>query len=422
MKKLLLLISGIAVIGAMIGGGLAPASGADHADGPSASTTARSPLDISDLYAFSSDQAGKVVLVLNVNSFSLPGDTPTFATDAQFDFKVDNTGDFVADAAYQITFGAPDADLVQDVTVKLATTGADGFGDDGATILTGKTTGNAGQPVVNSEGGRRLFAGLRDDPFFFDLNAFLMGLQFRAPGVNFYTGFNINSIVLEVPAADLGTNPLINAWATTSRGGNQVDRTGKPTLTTVFIARDQKDAYNTTRPSADVARWKPTYVAKLNSLNADPALADALLPDVVNIDTSKPLAYLNGRRLQDDVIDANLQLITGNPAASDNVANDSTFTAGFPFLGAPNPPPLPPRTVNGVATNTAIAAGVQPTTAPPPPGATATRAAGVVRAPDTGTGDGTNSGADSALWIALAFAGAAVVVAGGAVAVRARGK
>jgi Domain of unknown function (DUF4331) len=46
--------------------------------------------------------------------------------------------------------------------------------------------------------------------------------------------------------------------------------------------------------------------------------------------------FLNGRNLADDVIDAELQLLLNNPAASDCVNNDSTFLAGFPYLGVPN--------------------------------------------------------------------------------------
>ncbi len=67
-------------------------------------------------------------------------------------------------------------------------------------------------------------------------------------------------------------------------------------------------------------------------------LADALLPDVLTIDTSSANGFLNGRRLADDVIDAELQLLTGSPTATDGVpANDKAFSNTFPYLASPHP-------------------------------------------------------------------------------------
>ena len=46
--------------------------------------------------------------------------------------------------------------------------------------------------------------------------------------------------------------------------------------------------------------------------------------------------FLNGRRLDDDVIDTLLAVGANTPGASDCIANDSTFSGSFPYLGAPN--------------------------------------------------------------------------------------
>jgi len=46
--------------------------------------------------------------------------------------------------------------------------------------------------------------------------------------------------------------------------------------------------------------------------------------------------FLNGRGLADDVIDAELGLITEGLITTDCVDNDSTFLSGFPYLGVPN--------------------------------------------------------------------------------------
>jgi hypothetical protein len=68
---------------------------------------------------------------------------------------------------------------------------------------------------------------------------------------------------------------------------------------------------------------------------ATDALAGLLLPDILTADFSKSIGYLNGRDLDDDVIDISLQAITGNSAASDMVpANDKAFSSTFPYLAA----------------------------------------------------------------------------------------
>jgi hypothetical protein len=79
----------------------------------------------------------------------------------------------------------------------------------------------------------------------------------------------------------------------------------------------------------------------LNTLNG------VLLPDVLTFDASKPVAGpLNGRWVADDVIDAELNIVTGGfPFAGrdakgairqDCVGAHSDYTGIFPFLGAPH--------------------------------------------------------------------------------------
>lgn len=389
-----------------------PAFAADHGDAPLAK--ANVPLDINDVYAFEGE-GDNVVFVMTVNPLTMPGASPSFDSAGLYQFKIDNDGDAVADVAYNVTFSAAGGDGAQTATVKRAGgTDAGSLSDDGAEVLSGETTVGTGTPVVTDDGGRTLFAGLRDDPFFFDLNAFRAGLKFRDPGNDFFKGTNISAIVLEVPQDDFldGSSTEAGVWGVTSKAGSVIDRMGRPAIATVFIPADQKDAFNNTRPDQDVERWKDTVVASLNSLNSDPALADALLPDILTFDTSMPMGFLNGRALADDVIDAELQLITGNDAATDNVdANDRPFGSAFPYLASPNTA-MPPTPVPGAPTPGAGA--TMPSGAASP-----TRPTGVV-APDTGTGDGTDGGASATLWIVLAVAGVAVVLAGGATALRAR--
>lgn len=414
LRKLLLLLGGVAAASAVLVAGFAPASGADHGDAPLAK--ANHAEDLADVYAFAGAN-GNIVLAMTVNPLTMPGDAPTFDHDGLYQFRIDNNGDAVPDVTYNVTFGVPGGDGVQTVTVRKAIGAtADSFSTGGSDVISGSTTSvTASSPNVQTTGNVKLFAGLRDDPFFFDLNAFKAGLKFRNPGNDFFQGLNLTAIVLQVPASDFLASGKTTAgvWALTSKGGSVIDRMGRPAIATVFIPADQKDAFNNTKPADDVAMWKPTLVSALNGLKSDPALADALLPDMLTFDTSKPLNFLNGRALTDDVIDGELKLITGNTAATDNVANDSTFLSGFPYLGSPNTAPAP-TPIAGAPTP---AAGSSPV-----PAAAPTRATGVVVAPNTGTGDASGGGTDYATWLALALGVAAVACVGGAVAVRGRGK
>mgnify|MGYP002626390588 CR=1 FL=1 len=66
-------------------------------------------------------------------------------------------------------------------------------------------------------------------------------------------------------------------------------------------------------------------------------LTDILLPDLLTVDTSNPAGFLNGRRLEDDVIDAELDLLTKGALTGDGVdANDVPFLTVFPYLAAPH--------------------------------------------------------------------------------------
>lgn len=225
--------------------------------------------------------------------------------------------------------------------------------------------GNTSTTIVGLEPGVRVFAGLTDDPFFLDLNAFNAGAKFcqgtGGTGSNFFKGFNSSSIVLMVPTKSIGVDQ-IGVWAQTMTSGadgayTRVDRMGRPAINTVFIpdnpfeARPSlEDKFNAGHPRDDQKNWRAEVVdslALLHSLNdasddkSDDAkkvegLADVLLPDVLTVDLSTTTSFLNGRNLSDDVIDAELGLITEGAVTTDCVANDSTFSTNFPYLGKAN--------------------------------------------------------------------------------------
>ena len=61
-----------------------------------------------------------------------------------------------------------------------------------------------------------------------------------------------------------------------------------------------------------------------------------LIPDILTYKTGNTDGFLNGRRLADDVIDAELNLVTNGGITTDCVDNDSMFSNSFPFLAAAN--------------------------------------------------------------------------------------
>ena len=342
---------GVVALGAM------PAFGADHRDAPLSKDAPKS--DINDLYVFKGATSGDgYVALITVNPLTTPGDTARLSLDpaTNYELKADTNGDAVADVSYKFQFTG--AGPEQDVTVRRAT-GADAVTNDrsGTVFATGKTSSGSAINVIAGSGGQKVYVGPRDDPFFFDLAGFQNGLKFT--GVDTFKGTNVTVIALEVTSVPSQT---LGFWATTSKQdalGNwvQLDRMARPAINTVFIPAAKKDAFNNNTPDRDKAIFTVDVKAALDSLKspATDALAGLLLPDILTVDLSKPVGYLNGRAPKDDVIDISLQAITGSTTIGDGVnANDNAFPTTFPYLAAPNgggaggSAPLPPNTGNGL--------------------------------------------------------------------------
>lgn len=141
----------------------------------------------------------------------------------------------------------------------------------------------------------------------------------------------------------------------------QQDQMARPAINTVFVtAAADKDAFNTTVPSAQGAAFQSRFQTRLLALNPGyttnalglnaAALTGILATDVLNVSTTGPTKFftstsdfLTGRGLADDVIDNELILIFGGPTGasnpgltSDNVnSNDKAFSASFPYLATP---------------------------------------------------------------------------------------
>jgi hypothetical protein len=301
---------------------------ADHLDSPQVMADGR--LDINDVYAFQSpENPDNTVLVMTVNPLAGVVSPLTFSTSGRYYFNIDQNGDAKADLTYELLF-RDRHDGSQKVT--LVSKDANGA----RRLITGATN-----QVLEIPGGGKLTASLFDDPFFFDLTSFRNGLTFcDGDEFDFFAGFNTSAIVLEVPSEWLGPDN-IGVWAHTKLGDLQFDRKGRPAVNTVFIPSDQKDAFNRNLPQYDQVNYRDEVVATIVALSGDPALAEALadvlLPDILTIDTSNPAGFLNGRALADDVIDAELNLITGGAVPSDCVdSNDKAFSPTFPYLAEPH--------------------------------------------------------------------------------------
>ena len=116
-------------------------------------------------------------------------------------------------------------------------------------------------------------------------------------------------------------------------------------INTVFNHGADKDVFNSIDPSQDRTAkntegdtFVTSFANTLTALGGDPRLATTLLPDLLNYDFSKATDYskLNGRRLQDDVIDISLSLVTGGHLTTDNVGPHTDYMSDFPYLGHPH--------------------------------------------------------------------------------------
>ena len=365
-------LSACAAVAIAVSSGPSGAGAADHLDAPGLTPPGGDVrLDLTDIYAFR-PKAGRTALVLNVNGFTKPGTQATFAAGVptvastkrvSYNLRIDNNGDAKQDVGLKVTFGKPDKHGVQDMQVRR----------NGKLLVVGKTS-RGGKVVVNQGNGVKAYAGLRDDPFFFDLDGFLNILS-KDPGKSFlgctsgqrpdkFAGSNVSSIVLDLPSSLLTKHgdSKIGVWATTNMGKMQVDRMGRPAIATVFIPNNPfepvgteaslKNTYNHGAPSADKSTFRGEVVDTLQTLFSlndskgdDPSddagkintLADTLLPDILTFDTSSSAGFLNGRKPADDVIDAELNLVTEGAVKTDCVnSNDKSFPKAFPYLAKPH--------------------------------------------------------------------------------------
>jgi hypothetical protein len=325
---------------------------ADHLDAPGLmSPDGNAKTDITDIYAFQKPgDDDKSILIMNVNPLA-PTLANAFEHNGLYLLKIDTDADALAEITFRIKF-TPVVNGQQWATVRRVEgndADADEDDGDGEVVISNAPVSFGSEAHVTKNGPYRFFAGLRSDPFFFDLIGFLHGFAFT--GSDFFIDKNVFSIVLEVPNEALGDNPKIGVWARTLLATGDTDgdandfvrddRMGRPAINTVFNHGNAKNVFNSINPVQDRAQFETSFQGTLQTLGgysqsqAD-AIADILLPDILTYDYSSSAGYLNGRRLTDDVIDISLTLVTNGKITTDKVGPHTDYLSHFPYLGEPH--------------------------------------------------------------------------------------
>lgn len=369
-------LTAMLLMATIVTAGSAPgtAQSADHLDAPGLTSPGGDPrLDINDLYVFEGANPANTVLAVTVSPVAAGDSSFIENPNGSYHLRIDTNADGLEDITYSVSFSESD-DGVQKAKFRRAE------GKKAQTPrLKGGVIGNGPvETVIPLKGGGTAWAGLRSDPFFFDLAGFLgtvEGIGERRLGDTFANDFfddlNTLAIVIEVPDSELGST--IGVWATTTgsdRGNSvQIDRIGRPAINTVVNSSGPivgapsaaKTIFNGSLPVNDPANFTSAVVSALqaySSLDAEGAYADGqaaalagvLLPDVITYNTSTAAAGpLNGRALDDDVIDIELRIVTGGDPLglfddrdedgainTDGVGPHSDYLSTFPYLGVPH--------------------------------------------------------------------------------------
>jgi uncharacterized protein DUF4331 len=378
--------------------------------------------DNTDLYAFvSPDKPDTATIIANW----IPGEDPaagpnyyTFSPSARYDIYIDRNGDGKPDTTYSFRFknqpsqfflgNTQQSYTVTKVVGKSSTVVGSGLPtppDNIGPRSTPDYPALAAKGVHTLEDGTTVFAGQRDDAFFgdigaiFDLVAIRAGTGANGGGRDFFAGYGVHSIALQIPKSQLdnGGNHTVGVWAATDRqkvdvAGKasgpwvQVSRLGNPLINEVVIPTQLKDAWNASTPDKDTQFSKyyenPILATVLQKLYPQfgpfqdtkrddlvqvlltglktPALnyTGPTQADELRLNLSIPptpfdkinrlgvlgndlAGYPNGRRLEDDVIDISERVVGGAlighslPLGDGVDANDVPNLHAFPYEPAP---------------------------------------------------------------------------------------
>ncbi|HEY8895916.1 MAG TPA: DUF4331 family protein [Niastella sp.] len=216
MKKKKMLLAVLAIAGITVGGLV---YAADHIDSPAVTGQTT---DITDVYVFRGQDANNLVFVANTQGLLAPSATGAaqFDPNTLIEFNIDNNNDNVEDLVIQGIYTNGKMKIYG--PIKPSETGSRSQLEGAATAEVAVTPyGSA--PNIGTGGGLKVFAGPRDDPFFFDLNQFkkiIAGTAtgFNNPGTDAFAGTNVLSLVVEVPKSMLNASSgKINVWLETKK-------------------------------------------------------------------------------------------------------------------------------------------------------------------------------------------------------------
>jgi hypothetical protein len=307
-------------------------------------------MDNTDVYVFRSpDAPNTITIIANYIPLQEPANGPNFynfSPSGIYEIHIDNNGDAIEDVTYQFQFRTDvrnqntflyntgpvltldDADLnVRQFYTVTRITGARRSGT--ATVMGNafqvapanigpKSTPDyaalAAAAIANlPNGGGKVFAGPRDDPFFVDIGSIVDLLTLRpiqqlhnippqaasAAGVDGLKGYNVHTIAIQIPISELvsgGTvpaaptapNAVIGVWATSSRsrvsilnagatrrqnfgGTQQVSRLGMPLVNEVVLSLAFKDIFNASEPKGDAPLFTSNETFRNRVLNPETA-------------------------------------------------------------------------------------------------------------------------------------------------------
>jgi len=345
-----------------------PLHAADHGDAPLIAHDQGT--DIGDVYFFlDPNDNTQVILAVTTHGFITPFENANlgfFDSKVRYHFQIENTGDAKGDLFIDVSFSKQIARTQrQSATVRFS--GHCGLGvcpqtftvADATTLSSGSAAVAPAQKINSFGPGLKLFAGLTDDPFFFDGPAELLYRASRIAGTpnpavfarkrDAFAGYNILTIALSVPRVILegprnfacfGTTartPCIGLTVYTQRRNPNddgddndedrdrgrrdehnfvnLDRMGIPAVNTVFIRPlDLKDSYNRASTVDDAAGvFAGEIVAALTALKT-----------TVGIPILAAIAVTNG-----DILRLNLDRANTGPSGGTNPGT-AAAPAGFP--------------------------------------------------------------------------------------------
>jgi uncharacterized protein DUF4331 len=300
MRKLAFVLLAAAAAAAVVfglatrGGSPSAAQASSHREAPLISEDPSA--DNTDTYAFRSpDRPDTVTIISNY----IPGEDPaagpnwyTFSPSARYVIYADKNGDGKPDVTWRFRFkNREPVAFLQNTQQEYTVTRLDGKSSRlvGSGLLTPpdnigpRSTPNyhslAVAGVHDLSDGSKVFAGQRDDGFFgdigaaFDLVAIRSGTGATGGGKDFFAGYAVHSIELQVPLSQLdnGSNHVVGVWSASERPvvnvslakwrgrkflkketeWQEVSRLGNPLVNELLIPTQLKDKWNATTPDKD---------------------------------------------------------------------------------------------------------------------------------------------------------------------------